>query len=62
MAKEGHKHKTVVMSLEIEDRLIEYVQKMNKEERALQIPKRQQTDASSVISRALEEYFDNHAG
>ena len=62
MVKENHVPKTIIMSIEIEDRLIQHVQKMNTEERALRIPKRQQTNASSVINRALEEYFDNHAG
>ena len=60
MVKDGHTQKTVVMPLALEERLIKYVRDMNDKERARQIPKRQQTDASIVASKALDEYLEKH--
>ncbi len=60
MVKEGHIQKTIVMPVVLEDRLIAYVRERNDAERARKIPKRQQTDASTVICTALDKYLAKH--
>lgn len=60
MVKDGHINRTIVMPVELDERLILYLQEINAQERERGIPKRQQTDGSKVAIRALEEYLEKH--
>jgi hypothetical protein len=59
MVKENHVQKTVVMPTALEERLIAYVQEMNKMQREAGMPKNQQTKGSQVICFALDAHLKN---